>query len=387
MRGRSAFTLVLFCAGALSANAAILPASLTVTVVPNAPTNLGVSATSPTQIVLNWTNTSDAPVSIERKTGTSGTYAEIATTTSNIATYIDNGLSAATTYYYRLRAFIDINYSDYGNETSTTTQSSGGSGGSGGGGGGGGGGGYVAPAFITSAVFKGIAYPSSNVTLLQNGQVVAVTQAGPDARFEIDLSNSPAGTYNFGLWASDPEGNRSLLQTFQITVANGATTVISGIFFAPTIGSDKIAVKQGDVITFLGYTAPQATVTVILHSSKPVVKNVTSSNEGAWIYQINSDLLDLGDHQVSARAAQGASVTTDSQFLHFIVGTQNISAPILKEHPTIGDLNGDDRIDLVDFSIMAYWYRRPNPPADVDLNGDGVINLTDFSILAYYWTG
>jgi hypothetical protein len=41
----------------------------------------------------------------------------------------------------------------------------------------------------------------------------------------------------------------------------------------------------------------------------------------------------------------------------------------------------------VDFSIMAYWYKRPNPPASVDLNGDSKIDLVDFSILAFNWTG
>jgi hypothetical protein len=41
----------------------------------------------------------------------------------------------------------------------------------------------------------------------------------------------------------------------------------------------------------------------------------------------------------------------------------------------------------VDFSITAYWYGKENPPADVDFNGDGKVNLVDFSIMAFYWTG
>ena len=50
------------------------------------------------------------------------------------------------------------------------------------------------------------------------------------------------------------------------------------------------------------------------------------------------------------------------------------------------DLNHDCKVNLVDFSIMAYWYGRANPPASVDLNGDKKVNLIDFSIMAYYWT-
>ena len=52
------------------------------------------------------------------------------------------------------------------------------------------------------------------------------------------------------------------------------------------------------------------------------------------------------------------------------------------------DLNSDGRIDLIDFSIAAYWYKREFLPAAkrCDLNSDGRIDLIDFSILAYFWT-
>ena len=60
--------------------------------------------------------------------------------------------------------------------------------------------------------------------------------------------------------------------------------------------------------------------------------------------------------------------------------------------PIKGDLNGDCRVNLIDYSMTAFWYRRPlNAPASLFelklLNSDGKINLVDFSILAYYWTG
>jgi hypothetical protein len=41
----------------------------------------------------------------------------------------------------------------------------------------------------------------------------------------------------------------------------------------------------------------------------------------------------------------------------------------------------------VDFSVVAYWYKRTGPPANVDLNKDGRVDLIDFSIMAYNWTG
>ncbi len=65
-----------------------------------------------------------------------------------------------------------------------------------------------------------------------------------------------------------------------------------------------------------------------------------------------------------------------------------VPTPVEKERPAIrGDVNKDNRVNLVDFSIAAYWYRRLSPPASVDINGDGRVDLIDFSIMAFYWTG
>ena len=57
-----------------------------------------------------------------------------------------------------------------------------------------------------------------------------------------------------------------------------------------------------------------------------------------------------------------------------------------------GDLNKDGKVNLVDFSIAAFWYKRSTSdafkPIEIErLNGDGKVDLTDLSIMAYYWTG
>lgn len=57
-----------------------------------------------------------------------------------------------------------------------------------------------------------------------------------------------------------------------------------------------------------------------------------------------------------------------------------------------GDLNDDCNVDLVDFSIAAYWYKKPlserfRAIEAQKLSGDGEVTLKDFSIMAYWWTG
>ena len=128
-------------------------------------------------------------------------------------------------------------------------------------------------------------------------------------------------------------------------------------------------------------------VTVIVHSVNPIVKNVTSGDGGDWIYKLNTDLLAYGDHTASAHASSSNDITTDSALVTFTVGNQNVAALPKSAKKSLGDINGDGKVNLVDFSIMAYWFGRPDPPASADLNHDGKINLVDFSILAYYWTG
>lgn len=80
---------------------------------------------SAAQLTLHWTDNSnnESGFKVERKTGTSGTFTQIAVLAANITSYIDNNLANATTYCYRLNAFNSAGNSAYSDISCATTPS------------------------------------------------------------------------------------------------------------------------------------------------------------------------------------------------------------------------------------------------------------------------
>jgi hypothetical protein len=273
------------------------------------------------------------------------------------------------------------------NTSACTSVSSGGGRGGGGGGGGVGGGGYVPPAVVTQVTFSGNAYPLSKVSILKDGQLAITTIAGPDAKFNISLSGLSSGNYTFAVFGEDNQGRRSSLFTFPVFITQGATTNVSGIFIAPTIAVDKSEVKRGDNIAIFGQSVPNSEVTISVNSDEEFFNKVNADASGTYLYNFDTSLLEIGQHTTKSKAALNGEITSFSQALGFTVGTKNVAAALPTKCSAKADLDNDCRVNLVDFSILAYWYKRPSPPASVDLNGDGKVDLVDFSIMAYYWTG
>jgi len=89
---------------------------------PDTPSTSTAQAISPFSIVITWTDViSETGYKIERKFGASGTYAQLATTATDMVTYSDTTVTPTNTYYYQVRTYNTGGNSNYSPETNATT--------------------------------------------------------------------------------------------------------------------------------------------------------------------------------------------------------------------------------------------------------------------------
>ncbi|HRH22979.1 MAG TPA: dockerin type I domain-containing protein, partial [Candidatus Paceibacterota bacterium] len=236
--------------------------------------------------------------------------------------------------------------------------------------------------------FSGRAYPRSTITFLKDAQVAATTIADSLAQFSTTLSNLTPGNYTFSVYSEDAQGRRSSLLTFPVGVTAGVVTNITGIYITPTIAVDKSEVKKGDDIAIFGQTAVQSDVTIQVNSDEPFFVKTKADAGGVYLFNFDTTPLEYGDHSTKSKSAIGGEISSYSSAVGFKVGDKNVGVVVTPRTCTVrGDVNKDCRVNLVDFSIVAYWYKRASPPTHVDLNNDKKVTLVDFSVLAFNWTG
>ncbi|MEZ4114122.1 MAG: hypothetical protein R3B65_01535 [Candidatus Paceibacterota bacterium] len=133
-------------------------------------------------------------------------------------------------------------------------------------------------------------------------------------------------------------------------------------------------------------------MTIEVNSENQFFVNTQSDGDGIYLYNFNSAPLEEGSH--SARSKTNLNTGEASNFgklVGFSVGDQNIPK-VPGNDSCRADLNQDGKVNLVDFSIAAFWYNKPlsgeiTITESNCLNADGKINLVDFSIIAFNWTG
>lgn len=236
----------------------------------------------------------------------------------------------------------------------------------------------------TRVILEGKAPPNSSVNVLKDGIIVGVVQANSSGDFSYETSSITAGHTTFGFWALDGKGARSITLTTTFQVTQNAVTTVSNIFLPPTITLSSTKVPTGQSLDVFGATAPNVKVSLFVDKEDSARMAATSSSAGLWSVMVPVDgLQDEAFHTIKAMFEQfGAGAQAKSGFsqaMNFYIGTRDVATP------GTGDMNGDDKINLIDFSILLFHWGTDHAVAD--LNSDGSVNLTDLSILLFSWTG
>jgi hypothetical protein len=280
--------------------------------------------------------------------------------------------------------------------TEGTTQGSGGSGGGGGGGSGNSSGSSGGGGFESSdgpfesgdgrITVSGTAYPGARVTILADGQIVDTVNANSSGDYSVIIDEIARGAYTFGVYAEDDDGTKSSTFSTSFTVSGARASRLSNINITPTIAINPNPADPGQTIRLSGFALPNATVSLETqrdNGSAARTLEAISGSDGAWTTTLDTTGFSRGTYQVRARAEQlDGEKTNFSNYVFYGIGQE-------AEQPLAPDLNRDGSVNLIDFSIMLFWWQTnggdSDPPADI--NQDGTVSLTDFSILLFNWTG
>jgi hypothetical protein len=223
------------------------------------------------------------------------------------------------------------------------------------------------------------------ITFLNGSQVAGTTTADSNGNFTKNLSGLTGGQYTFSIYGTDSAKRRTSLYSVPVTVPDGSTATVNGIILSPTLSASASEIKKGETLVFSGQAVPNSLVEFTLTPGLSSA-SVIAGADGKYNYSLDTTNIPLGSYLARTLARLSPQVFSNLSFpLPFIVGNRTIKAPTVPI--ACGDFNSDIRVNLVDFSILVFWFNKSDPPARIDCNSDNRIDLVDFSILMYYWTG
>lgn len=263
-------------------------------------------------------------------------------------------------------------------------------------GGGGGGRGGIGPfpggssvLYLSSVSLSGWTSPLSTVKVLKDGILQLATQAKADGSFRTDMPDLERGVYTFVASSVDVAGRRSSPVSSTITLSAGTHNSISDLVVPPTLSLEQANIGVGDPAHVSGASVPGSAIEMVITPNGSSAAGgaltfaASSTAAGLWKIDVPAGTLSRGTYDVRARVLVTADHRSEyGEGVPLGVGETVVARP---QGASVSDLNGDDKVNLVDFSILLSQWNQPS--AESDFNKDGIVNLADFSILLFNWTG
>jgi len=238
-------------------------------------------------------------------------------------------------------------------------------------------------------LIDGWAYPNSTVYFIRDGVALADKSAGGDAYYSHLISGMDRGSYSFGVYTVDKAGVRSATFATTLWLQSGTLNELSNVMLPPSVHVEENSVDPGVPLAVSGYTAPKASVIAWLRpklaevTTSDIIATTTALTNGTWALTIPTTGLSQGTYEIVAQATHDNGIVESDKSARRTIG---IGVSVSEgDCGSIGDLNCDGFVNLVDFSILLFNWNTTNEVADI--NDDGYVSLPDFSVMLYYWTG
>ena len=228
--------------------------------------------------------------------------------------------------------------------------------------------------------FSGQAYPESKIEVLFKSSVDALyfnipeaaLSVSPNGVFSASYIGLIGGNYFFALRAEDKDSRKTGIWPFTV-IGLGDELVGENLLVPPTVGFLRAAVRKGDLLTVMGYAAPESAIEIEVDGWLLREKGGAGIN-GFYKMLIPTSELSLGVHTIQVRQKDRSGKTSDFSLKRTFV----VSKLFFPET----DLNNDDKINISDWSVFLSLFHSENKEQKMrlDFNEDGKVNLSDFGI-------
>jgi hypothetical protein len=232
----------------------------------------------------------------------------------------------------------------------------------------------------------GYTSPFSYIIFNEDLITIGTTVAGPMGSFRKIFTGIPPGTHSVSFYGIDSEDRNTSTVLVDVETLIYERTVLNNQLLSPTIQVDDVAIQSGDPIYATGSAYPNTTIN--LFTDSPLRSYATTADaNGDWTYSVtNTSSYAPGDYRIYALAqTSGGIQSIFSPTILFTIGSTSGSGGSSSACGDIsnGDLNCDGSFNLIDFSILMYYWGTNEAAADI--NSDSYVNLIDFSILMFNW--
>lgn len=241
---------------------------------------------------------------------------------------------------------------------------------------------------VATVIISGFAYPGTDVTIKQNGEIISTAPADSAGTFSTTIENIEPGIYTYAIRGEDSEGRQGPASNVTVSVSAGVTTAISGVYLGPTFDVTDRQITLDEVTILQGITAVDSDVTLYVTAAndRQTTYNKQANQQGIYLKSILGSSLGEGRYTAHSRAvATDGTISDTSKTVTLRVSPTEDTSECADSLDS--DINCDQAVDLVDFSILLFWWNRTNPDnARADINGDRFVDIIDFSIMLFYWT-